>query len=133
KFVSHPFKVGERMYRTGDLGRWSSDGTIEFIGRKDDQVKIRGHRIELGEIESCLSELEGVNQSVVLVKEKGASKHLVAYIDGLATLDKTLLEESLKALLPDYMVPRIYVIVDGFKLTSNGKIDKKALPEPALE
>ncbi|MFY0631879.1 MAG: amino acid adenylation domain-containing protein, partial [Flavobacteriaceae bacterium] len=133
KFVSHPFKQGERMYRTGDLGRWLSDGTIEFIGRKDDQVKIRGYRIELGEIESCLSSLEGVNQSVVLVKEHGDSKHLVAYIDGLATLDKTLLEESLKTLLPDYMIPRIYVIVDGFKLTSNGKIDKKALPEPALE
>ncbi|MFY0632051.1 MAG: amino acid adenylation domain-containing protein, partial [Flavobacteriaceae bacterium] len=87
KFVSHPFKQGERMYRTGDLGRWLSDGTIEFVGRIDDQVKIRGYRIELGEIESCLSTLEGVNQSVVLVKEHGDSKHLVAYIDGLATLD----------------------------------------------
>ncbi|MFY0632137.1 MAG: amino acid adenylation domain-containing protein, partial [Flavobacteriaceae bacterium] len=123
----------KRFYRTGDLCRWLSDGTIEFVGRIDDQVKIRGYRIELGEIESCLSSLEGVNQSVVLVKEHGDSKHLVAYIDGLTSLDKTLLEESLKTVLPDYMIPRIYVIVDGFKLTSNGKIDKKSLPEPALE
>ncbi|MFY0632143.1 MAG: non-ribosomal peptide synthetase, partial [Flavobacteriaceae bacterium] len=99
----------------------------------DDQVKIRGYRIELGEIESCLSTLEGVNQSVVLVKEKGSSKHLVAYIDGSTSLDKASLEEDLKTLLPEYMVPRIYVIVDGFKLTSNGKIDKKSLPEPAME
>ncbi|MFY0631975.1 MAG: hypothetical protein JXR05_16560, partial [Flavobacteriaceae bacterium] len=91
------------------------------------------YRIELGEIESCLSALEGVNQSVVLVKEHGDSKHLVAYIDGLTSLDKTLLEESLKTVLPEYMIPRIYVIVDGFKLTSSGKIDKKILPDPGFE
>ncbi|MFY0632138.1 MAG: non-ribosomal peptide synthetase, partial [Flavobacteriaceae bacterium] len=133
KFVPHPFNNGQRLYRTGDLGRWSSDGAIEFIGRVDDQVKIRGYRIELGEIESCLSGLEGVRQSVVLVKEKENNKYLVAYVSCSDALDKGLLEESLKALLPDYMVPRIYVFVDGFKLTNNGKIDKVNLPTPELE
>ncbi|MFY0632147.1 MAG: AMP-binding protein, partial [Flavobacteriaceae bacterium] len=82
KLIDHPYKPGELLYGTGDLVRWLSDGTIEFVGRKDDQIKIRGYRIELGEIESCLSAQEGVSQSVVLVKEKGASKHLVAYVDG---------------------------------------------------
>ncbi|MFY0632142.1 MAG: non-ribosomal peptide synthetase, partial [Flavobacteriaceae bacterium] len=99
----------------------------------DDQVKIRGYRIELGEIESCLSGLEGVQQSAVIVKGKRDSKHLIAYVSCSDLIDKDSLEESLKALLPDYMVPRIYVFVDGFKLNSSGKIDKINLPTPGLE
>ncbi|MEN2401845.1 non-ribosomal peptide synthetase [Flavobacterium sp. MC2016-06] len=129
KFIENPFVKGERAYKTGDLARWLPDGTIEYIGRKDDQVKIRGHRIELGEIEVQLQNINTVDQVVVLAKETSNTKRLVAYIVG-ANFDK---DETIKVLsqkLPEYMIPQIYVKLDSLPLTRNGKIDKKALPNP---
>ncbi|WP_318849374.1 amino acid adenylation domain-containing protein, partial [Chryseobacterium sp. JV558] len=131
KFISHPFKEGERLYRTGDLGRWLADGNIEFMSRNDDQVKIRGYRIELGEIESQLDRMEGIQQSVVLAVGDGASeKQLVAYYVSAAALGIDDLKNHLKAVLPEYMVPKIYMHLDSLPLTVNGKIDRRALPMP---
>ncbi|WP_212003973.1 non-ribosomal peptide synthase/polyketide synthase [Chitinophaga sp. HK235] len=130
KFIAHPFKAGERLYRTGDLARWLPDGNVEFLGRLDDQVKIHGHRIELGEVESALLQQDGVSQVVVSAAEVKGDKALVAYIvmeQGL-TPDKRRLREDLSKVLPAYMLPGYYVELENIPLTSNGKIDRKALP-----
>ena len=117
------------MYKTGDLARWLPDGNIQFLGRKDDQVKIHGYRIELGEIESQLLKLKEVTNCCVLAK-KGAddNNQLVAYVvlkEG--DLDKESLQSQLKNSLPDYMTPRLWMELEKMPLTTNGKIDKKAL------
>ncbi|SEB35185.1 amino acid adenylation domain-containing protein [Tenacibaculum sp. MAR_2009_124] len=131
KFVSNPFKEGERIYKTGDLVRWLQDGNIEFVGRKDTQVKIRGYRIELGEIESALSNLDSISQSCVLAKQDANGvKRLVAYVVPTDELNKEKVQQELKEVLPEYMVPSILIELDEMPLTSNGKLDKKALPEP---
>ncbi|OHT45932.1 hypothetical protein BHE19_22090 [Flavobacterium tructae] len=129
KFISNLYKEGERVYRTGDLARWLPDGSIELVGRKDDQVKIRGYRIELGEIENVLSSLPGVAQCCVLAKEdSGGSKRLVGYVVPEGNFDKEVLQEQLKISLPEYMVPQLWVTLEAMPLTSNGKLDKKSLP-----
>jgi amino acid adenylation domain-containing protein len=129
KFIANPFVDGQRMYDTGDLGRWLPDGNVEFLGRKDHQVKIRGYRIELGEIENTILEFsEPVKQVIVEAKELNSEKVLVAYIVSENTLDKTALRNFLQGRLPDYMVPGFYVELSHFAFTSNGKIDRKALP-----
>jgi amino acid adenylation domain-containing protein len=133
KFIEDPFKenTGRRLYKTGDLGRWLSDGNIEFLGRMDDQVKIRGYRIELGEVESILNQCGLVKQAVVLAKEdKKGNKYLVAYIIPVKALDKKAVITYLKNKLPEYMIPTVLMEVQSFSITPNGKIDKKALPEP---
>jgi len=129
KFIDHPFITGKKLYKTGDLGRWLSDGTIEFIGRKDDQVKIRGYRIELGEIENVLVQQENIQQALVLVKEIQGDNVLVSYLIGSAAISKQELKSNLRTYLPDYMIPDYFQVLDAFPLTPNGKIDKKALPE----
>ncbi|WP_202704450.1 non-ribosomal peptide synthetase, partial [Flavobacterium sp. UGB4466] len=131
KFIINPFRAGERLYKTGDLGRWLPDGNIEFIGRKDDQVKIRGHRIELGEIEHALVKHEAVNQAVVVAREnESAEKELVAYIVSNIEQNASDLRVYLKQSLPEYMLPAYFVQLEAIPLTANGKIDKKALPNP---
>ncbi len=131
KFIASPFKTNERIYKTGDLARWLPDGNIEFLGRKDDQVKIRGYRIELGEIENALSEISGISNSCVIAKEYiEGEKRLIGYVVTENELDKELVEEELKKTLPDYMVPRLWVELNEMPMTSNGKIAKKALPNP---
>ena len=133
KFVNHPFVEGERLYKTGDLGRWMADGNIEFVGRKDDQIKIRGYRIELGEIESTLQEMEGVYQAIVLAKDMSSyqgSQELVAYLVMEGGLELRTIKERLQSKLPAYMVPAYFVELESIPLTPNGKIDKKALPNP---
>jgi len=131
-FIIHP-STGERIYRTGDLGRYLPDGNIEFLGREDFQVKIQGYRIELGEIEAALSEISSVGVAVVTATgESRGHKRLVAYIvsrDGQAP-DITEVQSSLRKKLPDYMVPSEFLIIDKLPLTSNGKVDRKALPVP---
>ncbi|MCT2410078.1 amino acid adenylation domain-containing protein [Chryseobacterium antibioticum] len=130
KFVSNPFVSGSRMYKTGDLGRWHSDGSIEFLGRKDNQVKIRGYRIELGEIESVLQGHPDITGSVVLAVENGeGQKELAAYLTGSVELRGSDLRDYLRMSLPEYMLPGHYIQLASFPLTSNGKIDRGNLPD----
>ncbi|MGY2377744.1 amino acid adenylation domain-containing protein [Pseudomonas sp. SDO524_S393] len=125
RFLQDPFNAG-RMYRTGDLVRWLPDGNLEYLGRNDDQVKVRGVRVELGEIESRLAALEGVGDAVVLVREG----RLVAWFTEQYPQALETLRAQLQAQLPDALVPMAYVRLDTLPLTANGKLDRKALPEP---
>ncbi|HMQ67796.1 MAG TPA: non-ribosomal peptide synthase/polyketide synthase, partial [Ignavibacteria bacterium] len=137
KFVKNVFSKDEnaRMYRTGDLARWLSDGNIEYLGRSDDQIKIRGYRVELGEIESVLEKSELVTGAVVLAKEdKAGNKRLIGYIvsNGKNEFKKETIDSYLRARLPEYMVPGIWVKLESIPLNANGKVDRKALPDPDL-
>jgi amino acid adenylation domain-containing protein len=135
RFISSPFATDAdaKMYRTGDLARYRADGNIEFLGRGDDQVKVRGFRIELGEIEAVLARHEAVKQAVVLAREdEQGDKRLLAYVV-LSREQNTSGEELrayLKQQLPDYMVPQAVVILPKLPLNANGKLDRKALPDP---
>jgi len=132
-FFTDPF-YGGRLYKTGDLGRHLPDGSIEYLGRVDHQVKVRGFRIELGEIEAALLRHPHVEQAVVVAREHRSGSRLAAYLiaEGEAPSVEAL-RETLKLSLPDYMVPTFFVYLDEFPLTLNGKIDRKALPEPQQE
>ena len=137
RFVADPFDSSEgggRLYRTGDLVRWNGEGQLEYLGRIDHQVKIRGFRIELGEIEAQLLAQPAVREAVVVAKEGPAGARLVAYLAAHAgqLIDTTVLKERLSQVLPDYMVPRAFAVLDSLPLNANGKVDRKALPEPAL-
>ncbi|QSW88370.1 amino acid adenylation domain-containing protein [Flavobacterium endoglycinae] len=129
KFIPNPFKEGALMYKTGDLGRWLADGNIDYTGRIDDQVKIRGYRIELGEIENCLSNINGISHSVAVVKENGNEEYLTAYYVSDSVLDKNMIQSELSRMLPDYMLPSYYIQLDAIPLTTNGKVDKRQLPD----
>ncbi|AZE79762.1 non-ribosomal peptide synthetase [Pseudomonas synxantha] len=133
RFVSDPFAAnGGRLYRTGDLVRQRADGLVEYLGRIDHQVKIRGFRIELGEIETRLLEHPAVREAVVLALDAPSGKQLVAYLVSDAEHDalREALKAHLKAQLPDYMVPAHLIVLDSMPLTANGKLDRRALPEP---
>ncbi|MDZ5604326.1 amino acid adenylation domain-containing protein [Pseudomonas sp. RP23018S] len=130
RFIPNPFDAaGGRLYRTGDLARFGADGVVEYIGRLDQQVKIRGFRIELGEVEARLQALDGIRDAVVLALPGPSGAQLVAYVvaDG-EPLDVAELKHQLKASLPDYMVPAHVLVLEALPLTSNGKLDRKALP-----
>jgi len=135
KFVQDPFNAGALLYRTGDLGRWNAQGLLECIGRNDDQVKVRGFRIELGEIEARLATHAGIQDVVVLAREDApGDKRLVAYFTwAVEPVAIDSLRAHLHAQLPDYMLPSAYVPLERLPLTANGKVDRKALPAPALE
>jgi len=125
RFLDDPFNAG-RMYRTGDLARWLPDGNLEYLGRNDDQVKIRGVRIELGEIEAALVTHPAVKDAVVQYREG----QLLAWFIPQHAIAPEALRTHLHASLPDYMLPVAYVQLDALPLTSNGKLDRKALPTP---
>ncbi len=136
RFVASPYGSGERLYRTGDLVRWNARGELVFLGRSDDQVKVRGFRIELGEVEAALAAHPDVSRAVVVarVTETG-TKQLIGYVSPEAPAagpGALRLREFVAERLPEYMVPAAVVVLDAFPLTTNGKIDRTALPEPVF-
>ncbi|HEU4880715.1 MAG TPA: amino acid adenylation domain-containing protein [Longimicrobium sp.] len=137
RFVANPWTGDprDRLYRTGDLGRYRPDGEVEPLGRADQQVKVRGFRVELGEVESALASHPAIREAAVMARETGAGdRGLVAYWvpvdEGAGGPDAAALRAHLKALLPEYMVPSAYVRLDRLPLTANGKLDRRALPDP---
>ncbi|MBZ5520985.1 MAG: amino acid adenylation domain-containing protein [Acidobacteriia bacterium] len=138
RFIPDPFatEAGARMYRTGDIVRWLPAGSLDFIGRADDQVKIRGFRIEPGEIEAVLKTHEEVRDALVIAREYGGQRQLVAYVvarrqEILEELEP-ILREHLSLRLPDYMSPSAMVVLPSWPLTISGKVDRQALPVPEL-
>ncbi|MGH3961571.1 amino acid adenylation domain-containing protein [Mycobacterium sp.] len=137
RFVADPFRPGGRLYRSGDLARRNADGDIEFVGRADEQVKVRGFRIELGEIAAAISVDPSVGQAIVIAADlPGLGKTLVGYITpaegGTETVDVDRIRARVAAALPDYMVPAAYVALDEIPITTHGKIDRDALPQPEI-
>ena len=134
-------KEGARLYRTGDLAKWRHTGELEYLGRTDHQVKVRGYRIELGEIESVLTQHAAVKTALVMAREdSSAGKQLVAYVEprqGPTGVEVDVEFESelrtfVRERLPEYMVPASFVVMDKLPLNANGKVDRKALPQPDL-
>jgi amino acid adenylation domain-containing protein len=133
RFLPDPFTSdpGARLYRTGDLVRRLPDGSLEYLGRLDHQVKLRGYRIELGEVESLLCSDPHIVQGVVAVKElRSEAAMLVAYVVVQGAWNAEATKARLQSVLPEYMVPMLYVRLDQFPLTQNGKLDRMALPFP---
>lgn len=133
--IELPLVGVRRVYRTGDLARYLADGRIEFIGRRDHQVKIRGFRIELGEVESVLAKVAGVRECVVQVREdRPGDQRLIGYVVASphAGFDADAARAGLRRMLPEYMVPNLFVMLETLPLTPNGKVDRKALPAPSF-
>lgn len=136
RFVPDPFVEGARMYRTGDMGRWGEDHALEYLGRMDAQIKLRGFRVEPGEIEFCLTQCASVREAAVVAREDAAGdQRLVAYLTSSdpAACAPRLLRAQLGRSLPDYMLPSAFVILERLPLTTNGKLDRKALPAPGQD
>ncbi|MDQ8091444.1 non-ribosomal peptide synthase/polyketide synthase [Bacillus amyloliquefaciens] len=129
KFVQHLHLPAQKMYKTGDLARWLPDGRIEYLGRIDHQVKIRGYRIEIGEAEAAMFNLENIREAAVVAREdEDGAKQLYAYYVGEPSLTAAQFRDELSRKLPDYMIPSYFIHLEHIPLTSNGKIDLKALP-----
>ncbi len=128
KFISSPFESEKRLYKTGDLARYRADGTIEFLGRIDHQVKLRGFRIELGEIEAVIAQHLTVRETVVIANEN----RLIAYVvsEQKASVSVNEIRHFLNKKLPEYMLPSAFVFLEALPLTTNGKVDRCALPAP---
>ncbi|MGS2718619.1 amino acid adenylation domain-containing protein [Eionea flava] len=140
RFLKNPFIDGEssdkgydRLYKTGDLVRWLPNGTLEYLGRNDSQVKIRGFRIELREIEESLMSLDDVDQCAVTYSKKTGQNILACYLvmKSKNTLDEEKVRSAISRILPEYMMPNTFTLIDSIPLTTNGKIDYNALPDPS--
>jgi amino acid adenylation domain-containing protein len=134
-FVDDPLIPGEKMYRTGDLVRVLPSGDIDYVGRADSQVKIRGFRIEPGEVENAISNCTGVKASAVVARTTSSGdKRLVAYVvPSSGPVSEMALREELGKKLPDYMVPSVFVPLEALPITTNGKLDYRALPAPTMK
>lgn len=134
-FITHPV-TGDRLYKTGDLGRYLPSGDIEFLGREDFQVKIQGYRIECAEVEAALVDCQGVKSAAVrAIVDKSGARRLVGYVVGSPNMEipsAAQLQNALQARLPAYMVPSAIVTIPTMPLSSNGKVDRNALPSPEL-
>jgi amino acid adenylation domain-containing protein len=133
RFVGRPYHPGKRLYRTGDFGRQLPDGALEYLGRIDNQVKIRGFRVELGEIEAILERRPGISQAVVVVREDApGDRRLTAYLQTSPGTppDSEALRRSLASVLPDYMIPAAFMRLEQLPMTSNRKVNRRALLEP---
>jgi len=134
-FIADPFSgiPAARLYRTGDVARWRRDGRLEILGRSDNQIKLRGFRIELGEIEGAIREHDSVRQAVVLCREdRPGDKRLVAYVVPEREARTAELRTHLRSMLPEYMIPSAFVVLDALPVSPNGKVDRRALPAPDL-
>jgi iturin family lipopeptide synthetase A len=130
KFITNPF-TNDRMYKTGDVARWHSNGEIEYLGRNDDQVKINGYRIELSEIESTLLSLESINEAVVtVITDSVKNSVLASFFVADMEIKADVIAGHLRNRLPQYMIPAFFIQLDSMPITTNGKINKKALPDP---
>ncbi|KMN57200.1 non-ribosomal peptide synthetase [Bacillus sp. LK7] len=130
-FVQDPFQKNRRMYRTGDLAKWLPDGTLQYIGRMDEQVKIRGYRVELKEIESALTGIKGVKEAAVTAHTASAGQtELCAYIVTEEGTESETVQQALRNEMPAYMVPAFFETLEALPVTPNGKLDRRALPEP---
>lgn len=136
-FVPNPFQTpgADRLYKSGDKARFQEDGTIEYLGRLDNQVKIRGLRIELGEIEHHINAYEGIKECGVIDYRNKDSVSLVAYItlQKDAEVDWDVLKQYLNRILPEYMVPSLFMVLDELPISRHGKLDRKKLPEPQID
>jgi len=141
RFVADPSGQGSRMYRTGDVARWLPDGAVEYLGRSDDQLKIRGQRIELNEIDHALTALPGIDQAVTHAvvlgggntAQQGDARQLVGYVVAEQPVDGDAVRQMLTTQLPAHMVPVAIVQLAALPLSSNGKLDRKALPLPQTQ
>ncbi|MED3230976.1 non-ribosomal peptide synthetase, partial [Bacillus velezensis] len=130
-FVQDPFQKNRRMYRTGDMAKWLPDGTLQYIGRIDEQVKIRGYRVELKEIESALTGIKGVKEAAVTALPASAGQtELCAYIVTEEGTESETVQQALRNEMPAYMVPAFFETLEALPVTPNGKLDRRALPEP---
>ncbi|MGE2769340.1 AMP-binding enzyme [Rhodococcus sp. 1.20] len=120
------------MYRSGDRARWIAPGQLEYLGRGDAQVKIRGFRIELGEIDSVILSAPGIDDAVTVVAPTPAGGALVTYVTASDVVDADALRAHAAEALPTYMVPDAFMVLDSIPLTTNGKLDRRALPSPIL-
>ncbi|OBA07768.1 non-ribosomal peptide synthetase, partial [Bacillus subtilis] len=130
RFLRNPFVQEAKMYRTGDLARRLPDGNIEYLGRIDHQVKIRGYRIEIGEVEAALFQIPPIQEALVIAQETNGETTLCAYFTALHSLTAGEIREHLSRQLPAYMIPAYFIQLTAMPLTSNGKIDRQALPAP---
>lgn len=128
KFIEYS---GERAYRSGDIAYWNADGKIVHCGRSDNQIKLRGLRVELDEIENVMNRYDGIKRSVVLVKGEGNDQFLCGYYVSEKPVDTAKLSKFMEKTLTKYMIPNVFVPLTSLPMTNNGKVDKRALPEPA--
>ncbi len=136
RFLPNPYRVGERLYKTGDVARYFEDGDLEFLGRADFQVKLRGFRVELGEVETVLCSLSSVREAVCAAhRDAPGQKSLVAYVvlkDG-AVENEDSIKAAVAGKTPDFMVPSQVMLLSAMPLSSNGKLDRNALPHPGTQ